>query len=70
VRSGATRRTPSAIGLFAGLIPVAALASVAVVGAGEISGTKLAGSLVVGAGIVLGLGGPGRPKSASPRPSG
>ena len=47
-----------------------AAAAVVVVGASEISGAKLAGSLVVGAGIVLGLGGPGRPRPASPRPSG
>lgn len=66
--SGVARLGVERAGLFAGLIPVAALASVAVVGVSEISGTKLAGSLVVGAGIVLGLGGPGRP--ASPRPSG
>ena len=68
--SGVARLGVERAGLFAGLIPVAALASVAVVGASEISGTKLAGSLVVGAGIVLGLGGPGRPRPASPRPSG
>jgi drug/metabolite transporter (DMT)-like permease len=68
--SGVARLGVERAGLFAGLIPVAALISVAVVGASEISGTKLAGSLVVGAGIVLGLGGPGRPRPATPRPSG
>jgi drug/metabolite transporter (DMT)-like permease len=68
--SGVARLGVERAGLFAGLIPVAALVSVAVVGASEISGIKLAGSLVVGAGIVLGLGGPGRPRPASPRPSG
>ena len=68
--SGVARLGVERAGLFAGLIPVAALVSVAVVGASEISGTKLAGSLVVGAGIVLGLGGPGRPRPATPRPSG
>ena len=68
--SGVARLGVERAGLFAGLIPVAALVSVAMVGAGEISGTKLAGSLVVGAGIVLGLGGPGRPRRATPRPSG
>jgi drug/metabolite transporter (DMT)-like permease len=55
--SGVARLGVERAGLFAGLIPVAALASVAVVGTSQVTPAKLAGSLVVGAGILVGLGG-------------
>lgn len=55
--SGVARLGVERAGLFTGLIPVAALASVAAVGTSQVTATKLAGSLVVGAGILVGLGG-------------
>jgi drug/metabolite transporter (DMT)-like permease len=53
--SGLDRLGVDRAGLFAGLIPVAALLSVAVVGTSTITPLKLSGSLLVGGGLVLGL---------------
>ncbi len=53
--SGLSRLGVERAGLFAGLIPVAALVSVAVVGTSSVTPLKLAGSLLVGGGLVLGL---------------
>jgi drug/metabolite transporter (DMT)-like permease len=55
--SGLGRLGVDRAGLFAGLIPVAALLSVAVVGTSTITPLKLGGSLLVGCGLVLGLAG-------------
>jgi len=60
--SGVARLGVERAGLFAGLIPVAALLFVALVGTGAITPAKAAGALVVGSGILLGL-------SPSPGPS-
>ena len=66
--SGVARLGVERAGLFTGLIPVAALASVAAVGTSQVTATKLAGSLVVGAGILVGLGGgPRRARKAGVR---
>jgi drug/metabolite transporter (DMT)-like permease len=42
-------------GLFNGLIPVASLVAVAVIGSGAVTGVQLAGALGVLAGVTLGL---------------
>lgn len=42
-------------GLFAGLIPVAALASAAAIGASELTPLRLLGTLVVGTGVTVGV---------------
>ena len=69
--SGLTRLGVERAGLFAGLIPVAALVSVAVVGTSSVTPLKLAGSLLVGGGLVLGLADrpPLRVREASSPPS-
>jgi drug/metabolite transporter (DMT)-like permease len=56
--SGVARLGVERSGLFAGLIPVAALACVTAVGTSTVTVPKLAGSLVVGAGILVGIGRP------------
>lgn len=61
--TGVVRLGVERAGLFTGLIPVAGLASVALVGTGTADPAKLAGALVVGAGILLGLRA-GRPPAA------
>jgi drug/metabolite transporter (DMT)-like permease len=43
-------------GLFAGLIPVSALATSALIGTDQMTPIKLVGALIVGAGVVIGLG--------------
>jgi drug/metabolite transporter (DMT)-like permease len=50
-------------GLFNGLIPVASLAAIALVGTGTITPLRLLGALAVLAGVILGLG---RPRSFPP----
>ena len=45
-------------GLFNGLIPVASLAAVAVVGTGTVTSTLVLGAVVVLAGLLFGLAGP------------
>jgi len=52
-------------GLFNGLIPVASLAAVLLVGAGSVTATQLVGALAVLAGVILGLT-RGRPRTADP----
>lgn len=53
--SGIGRLGVDRAGLFAGLIPVAALLSVAVVGTSHITPLKMSGSLLVGSGLMIGL---------------
>ncbi|HZD68658.1 MAG TPA: hypothetical protein VFA45_07000 [Actinomycetes bacterium] len=53
--SGTRRLGVERAGLFAGVIPVTALLSVALVGTSTISAPKLAGSVLVAGGIVAGL---------------
>jgi drug/metabolite transporter (DMT)-like permease len=53
-------------GLFAGLIPVAALAGVALTGTGSVNPLEAAGAVLVGLGVVLGMA-PGRAAPASER---
>jgi drug/metabolite transporter (DMT)-like permease len=43
-------------GLFAGLIPVSALATSVLIGTDQMTSIKLFGALIVGAGVVIGLG--------------
>ena len=53
-------------GLFNGLIPITALAAVALTGTGTITPLQVIAALTVLAGVILGLGRPGR---VAPRPS-
>ncbi|CAM3729556.1 hypothetical protein GCM10007368_36750 [Isoptericola cucumis] len=60
--TGLARVGPARAGLFAGLVPVAALAASLALGAETASPHAVAGALVVGLGLVLGLA-PGRRSS-------
>ncbi|MEV4748163.1 DMT family transporter [Streptosporangium sp. NPDC049248] len=70
------RLGPGTAGLFAGLIPVGAIATGAVLGLGAPSPPDLLGAALVVAGIVLGLragapaAGAGSPPAKAPRPAG
>jgi drug/metabolite transporter (DMT)-like permease len=53
--SGVRRLQVERAGLFAGLVPVAALVTLAVVGAAVLTLPRLAGAVAVGAGVALGM---------------
>lgn len=53
--SGVRRLGVERAGLFAGLVPVAALVTSGAVGAGALTLPRLAGAVAVGAGVVLGM---------------
>jgi drug/metabolite transporter (DMT)-like permease len=57
--AGIGRLTVERAGLFAGLVPVSALITVAILGTGHVTPLRAAGALVVGAGVTLGLWSPG-----------
>ncbi|ARU52242.1 hypothetical protein CBR64_13010 [Cellulosimicrobium cellulans] len=66
--SGLATIGPARAGLFAGLLPVAALATSVALGFEALDARSLVGTLVVGAGLVLGLAAPPRGADA-PAPS-
>ncbi|MEU8202507.1 DMT family transporter [Streptosporangium sp. NPDC049046] len=64
------RLGPATAGLFAGLIPVGAIATGAVLGLGVPSAPDLLGAALVVAGIVIGLSSAGSPAAGERRPTG
>jgi drug/metabolite transporter (DMT)-like permease len=64
--SGMARLGAERAGLFAGLVPVAALLSSAAVGGAAITIPRLVGALTVGAGVAIGMRGSEEARSLTP----